>query len=239
MNHKPSDKMKDHKSNGRWWIISQMTTWRIINHMEEGERRTANHVARSLTIPCGKITSWRLVLTSSCWDGWWQSCWWRGGWRSCCSPSRLTPSPWPAHVPSPSPARERSWRICSSLLETFWWISLYVTDEWWRYCKALCDVMFSQKEGNCRKFSHIELSNSFISKIFLQCFSDLDLITVRAQHTVPFIRQRNAPILVDISQKINCRLWRYGEELVCHIFTVYTLGFARETFGVVVLYCNV
>ena len=31
--------------------------------------------------------------------------------------------------------------------------------DWWRYCIALCDVKFSQIEGNGRKFRHIELSN--------------------------------------------------------------------------------
>ena len=34
---------------------------------------------------------------------------------------------------------------------------------WWRHCKALCDVEFSQIEGKCRKFRHVELSNSVIS----------------------------------------------------------------------------
>ena len=29
--------------------------------------------------------------------------------------------------------------------------------DWWRYCKALCDVKFLQIEGNGRKFSHREL----------------------------------------------------------------------------------
>ena len=44
----------------------------------------------------------------------------------------------------------------SILLEKFWPNSLYVTE----------DVKFSQIEGNCRKFRHIELSNSVISKFF-------------------------------------------------------------------------
>ena len=50
--------------------------------------------------------------------------------------------------------------VCGStgptLLEQFWQISLYATD------KALCDVMFSQIEGNGGKFCHIELINSLI-----------------------------------------------------------------------------
>ena len=33
-----------------------------------------------------------------------------------------------------------------------------------RYCKALCDVKFSQIEGNGREFSHKEISNSVINK---------------------------------------------------------------------------
>ena len=36
----------------------------------------------------------------------------------------------------------------------------------WRYCKALCDEKFSQKEGNGRKFSHIELRNIVIILTF-------------------------------------------------------------------------
>ena len=42
------------------------------------------------------------------------------------------------------------------------WADCAVCD-WWRYCKALCDVKFSQMEGNGRKFRHIQLSNSVIS----------------------------------------------------------------------------
>ena len=49
-----------------------------------------------------------------------------------------------------------------TLLEKFWRISLYIF-EWWRYCKALCDVKLRQIEGNGKKFRHIELSNSVIS----------------------------------------------------------------------------
>ena len=52
-----------------------------------------------------------------------------------------------------------------TLLVHFWWILLYVCN-WWRYCKARCDIKFSQIEGNGRTFSHIELNNSVISKIF-------------------------------------------------------------------------
>ena len=40
-------------------------------------------------------------------------------------------------------------------LERFWRISLYVTDD-----AIMCDVKFSQIEGNGRKFRHIELSTS-------------------------------------------------------------------------------
>ena len=32
-----------------------------------------------------------------------------------------------------------------------------------RYCKALCDVKFSQIEGNSRTFCHIEISNSVVT----------------------------------------------------------------------------
>ena len=35
--------------------------------------------------------------------------------------------------------------------------------DWWRYCKALCDVKFRKIEGNGRTFRHIKLSNSVIS----------------------------------------------------------------------------
>ena len=38
--------------------------------------------------------------------------------------------------------------------------------DWWRYCKALCDVNFSQIEENGRTFFHIELSNRIISYTF-------------------------------------------------------------------------
>ena len=45
-------------------------------------------------------------------------------------------------------------------VEKFWGISLSVTDDATvLYCKALCDVKFSQIEGYGRKFSHVELSN--------------------------------------------------------------------------------
>ena len=39
---------------------------------------------------------------------------------------------------------------------------------WWRYCKAVCDVKFSQIEGNGKKCRRIELSNSVIRLIFLK-----------------------------------------------------------------------
>ena len=42
--------------------------------------------------------------------------------------------------------------------------------DWWRYCIALCDVKFSQIEGNGRKFRHIELSNKKISRNLLCMF---------------------------------------------------------------------
>ena len=51
---------------------------------------------------------------------------------------------------------------CSALIENFWRISLYVTDDA-IFRKALCDVKFRQIEGNGWKFRHIELSNSVIS----------------------------------------------------------------------------
>ena len=38
--------------------------------------------------------------------------------------------------------------------------------DWWRNCKALCDINFRQIEGKGQKFSYIELSNSIISEIF-------------------------------------------------------------------------
>ena len=42
-----------------------------------------------------------------------------------------------------------------SLWDRFWRISLYCTVcGWWRYCNALCDVKFSQIEGNGGKFHH-------------------------------------------------------------------------------------
>ena len=42
--------------------------------------------------------------------------------------------------------------------------------DWWRYCKALCDVKFSLIEGSGWNFFHIELSNSVISlHNFLTC----------------------------------------------------------------------
>ena len=31
---------------------------------------------------------------------------------------------------------------------------------------AVCDIKFSQIEGNCQKFSHIDISNSVTSKMF-------------------------------------------------------------------------
>ena len=56
-------------------------------------------------------------------------------------------------------------KLYNKLLEMFWWISLYVTDE--AIAKALCDVKFSQIEGTGRNFHHIELSNRVINYIFL------------------------------------------------------------------------
>ena len=43
--------------------------------------------------------------------------------------------------------------------------------DWWRNCKALCDVKFSQIEGKGRKFSHIEPSNGVISFKFLTVYT--------------------------------------------------------------------
>ena len=43
--------------------------------------------------------------------------------------------------------------------------------DWWRCCKALCDVKFSQIEGKGRQFSHIELSNGVISFKFLTVYT--------------------------------------------------------------------
>ena len=37
--------------------------------------------------------------------------------------------------------------------------------EWWRYCKALCDLKCSQIEGNGGKFRHIEISNTVASSV--------------------------------------------------------------------------
>ena len=37
----------------------------------------------------------------------------------------------------------------------------FAVRDWWRYCKALCDVKFRKIEGSGRKFSHIvEVSKS-------------------------------------------------------------------------------
>ena len=47
----------------------------------------------------------------------------------------------------------------------------YAVCDWWFYCKALCAVMFSQTEGNGRKF--IEQSNSVFSYICYQCSPEL------------------------------------------------------------------
>ena len=48
-----------------------------------------------------------------------------------------------------------------ALLEKFWRISLYLTDAIAKL--YVCDVKFYQIEGNGKKFSHIQLSNSLIS----------------------------------------------------------------------------
>ena len=42
----------------------------------------------------------------------------------------------------------------------------------WRYCKALCNVKFSQIEGNGQKFSHIERSNGVIMVGFLTVWAE-------------------------------------------------------------------
>ena len=47
-----------------------------------------------------------------------------------------------------------------ALLEKFWRISLYVTDDTMMVYK--CDEKFSQIEGNGRKLRHIQLRNSVI-----------------------------------------------------------------------------
>ena len=49
------------------------------------------------------------------------------------------------------------WLEGYTLLEKFWRISLYGTDD---AIATRCDVKLSQIEGIGRKFSHLELSNS-------------------------------------------------------------------------------
>ena len=70
-----------------------------------------------------------------------------------------------------------------SIFNNFWKIRIFsrtflgfkkvladlAASDWWRYCKARYDVEFREIEGNGRKFCKIELSNSIISNIFLQC----------------------------------------------------------------------
>ena len=41
-----------------------------------------------------------------------------------------------------------------------------IVSDWRRYCKAVCDVKFSQIEENGQKCCHIQISNSVISKSF-------------------------------------------------------------------------
>ena len=53
--------------------------------------------------------------------------------------------------------------VISTLLEKFWRISLYLTDDATVYCKTECDVKFGQVEGNGRNERHIELNSSVIS----------------------------------------------------------------------------
>ena len=52
----------------------------------------------------------------------------------------------------------------TTLLEKFWRISLYVTDD--AISKLYVTVRFRQIEGNSRKFRYIELNISVTSKIF-------------------------------------------------------------------------
>ena len=54
----------------------------------------------------------------------------------------------------------------------------------WRYCKDLCDVKFSQIEGNGRKFCRIELSyressDKFSNSIDKVYFIDFEITTIR------------------------------------------------------------
>ena len=53
-----------------------------------------------------------------------------------------------------------------ALLEKFWWISLYLTDDATAKLYMTYDVKFCPIEEHGRTFRRIELSNSVISKIF-------------------------------------------------------------------------
>ena len=56
-----------------------------------------------------------------------------------------------------------------ALSEKFWGILLNVIDDAIAKLYHVCDVKFSQIEGNGRTFRHIERSNIIISEIFKQC----------------------------------------------------------------------
>ena len=46
--------------------------------------------------------------------------------------------------------------ICYTVREV---LEDFAVFDWWRFCKALCDVKFRKIEGNGRKFHQIKLSN--------------------------------------------------------------------------------
>ena len=68
--------------------------------------------------------------------------------------------------------------LITCTLEKFGQISLYIYD-WWRYCKAQCDVKFRQIEGNGRTLVHILQSNRVISLNFQTVWAKILYIRIK------------------------------------------------------------
>ena len=97
--------------------------------------------------------------------------------------------------------------------------------DWWRYCKALCDIQFSQIEGYGQIFCHIELSSissavKFSNSVKLNCYS-------RCEDTLHILRQLTVG-LCDLYRSWRCE---YDLHKPLTLFIQYFNGypFHKET----------
>ena len=70
--------------------------------------------------------------------------------------SSVHPKIWPWHL--------NDWFRCEKKLfhPVLAVLADFAVCDWWHFCKALCDIKFSQIEGNGLNLRHIKLSNSVI-----------------------------------------------------------------------------